>query len=183
MIFWGCPLYFNPLPHTRENRYNGDNGLSIFYFNPLPHTRENVKPDSVYNSVDISIHSLIRGRTTSLTSLLRRCPPFQSTPSYEGEPTDDDIDIQFEFISIHSLIRGRTRFRLSFQKQLRISIHSLIRGRTKQGRKLLIQEQFQSTPSYEGERQTNCDICKGVFISIHSLIRGRTHGQARCRTL
>ena len=78
----------------------------------------------------ISIHSLIRGRTT--------IQPI-------GEPLN-------ACISIHSLIRGRTQPRKSVSLLYRISIHSLIRGRTlTNAADCNSHGKFQSTPSYEGE--------------------------------
>ena len=122
----------------------------------------------------ISIHSLIRGRTT--------IQPI-------GEPLN-------ACISIHSLIRGRTQPRKSVSLLYRISIHSLIRGRTlTNAADCNSHGKFQSTPSYEGEpvsepissltsyfnplphtRENYIEWGSTylTLISIHSLIRGRT---------
>ena len=146
--------HFNPLPHTRENddllnfrliickfqstpSYEGEQKFRLFHrlqnhFNPLPHTRENEQlatPNTCFEN--ISIHSLIRGRTTPRRSfskpfgnfnplphtrendmgetLTKPQKQFQSTPSYEGEPVRGCRGNQESAISIHSLIRGRTK--------------------------------------------------------------------------
>ena len=78
------------------------------HFNPLPHTRENIGGEANEQNNEISIHSLIRGRTGLYHWLWTQ-----------------------EQISIHSLIRGRTTpFFYAMIKTKGISIHSLIRGRT-----------------------------------------------------
>ena len=55
---------------------------------------------------DISIHALLRGRTSPARALRRWCI-FQFTPSCEGEPKEPDR-FTVELISIHALLRGRT---------------------------------------------------------------------------
>ena len=85
----------------------------------------------------------------------------------------------------------------SFTKKFIISIHSLARGRTKCCAIWMIMNQFQSTPSQEGERHRLESASMYHLISIHSLARGRTdsrgginlgefisiHSLARGRTL
>ena len=79
--------HFNPLPHTRENVITIFTSYDLHNFNPLPHTRENIiVPKSALEIVYISIHSLIRGRTSAALALHQQIITFQSTPSYEGEP-------------------------------------------------------------------------------------------------
>ena len=122
-IFQSTPSYEGELCFGRCQ------GLGKDHFNPLPHTRENGKnKDSDTDPMSISIHSLIRGRTSTVKRLSKSLT-FQSTPSYEGERPNDKIRIVAKMISIHSLIRGRTRQK----SQEKIS------------------QTFQSTPSYEGE--------------------------------
>ena len=101
--------------------------------------------------LNISIHSLIRGRTIK-SSVSSSESTFQSTPSYEGEHTTVLRVKKGQLISIHSLIRGRTRNVNKCWNGNIISIHSLIRGRTSTTEQMVKDIQFQSTPSYEGER-------------------------------
>ena len=133
-----CIADFNPLPHTRENTQTRTERSKKKYFNPLPHTRENLEmawKTVKYN--DISIHSLIRGRTncgvhssssipnfnplphtrenTNLTPQKYINYLFQSTPSYEGERADVEAEMHGDGISIHSLIRGRTLLKWSLR--------------------------------------------------------------------
>ena len=102
----------------------------------------------------ISIHSLIRGRTSKVADW------------FEAEK-----------ISIHSLIRGRTALRsLAYIGGIFQSTPSYEGelGRAYRGGSSLT---FQSTPSYEGEHKPRSDTLIKIAISIHSLIRGRT---AKC---
>ena len=102
-------MYFNPLPHTRENRLY-----------TLPRQRQG----------GISIHSLIRGRTFSSFSISSIMPYFNPLPHTRENAETIDRGFGGGEISIHSLIRGRTQFKRNRISNQSISIHSLIRGRT-----------------------------------------------------
>ena len=79
------------------------------YFNPLPRKRENLTvPIIPFSKIDISIHSLVRGRTAGVVYELK----------------------EQVAISIHSLVRGRTFKNAGYGWLVIISIHSLVRGRT-----------------------------------------------------
>ena len=71
---------FNPLPHTRENNKNSVLSEDSRYFNPLPHTRENCDDDKLLYLNNISIHSLIRGRTNIRSKLFWRYGYFNPLP-------------------------------------------------------------------------------------------------------
>ena len=98
-------------------------------FNPLPHTRENRLQSSVYIRIyDISIHSLIRGRTAS-----------------------QHIYTAVKWISIHSLIRGRTCLSCSRREENKFQSTPSYEGEQSLPIKSVLRVTFQSTPSYEGE--------------------------------
>ena len=189
--------YFNPLPHTRENTERFWGIVGADNFNPLPHTRENAIPmPTRFTGWQISIHSLIRGRTnkTNNDAVLKS---FQSTPSYEGEPYTLDFDSISSVISIHSLIRGRTVSSLS-RSFIKYYFNPLPHTRENYGccrtRLDLInfnplphtRENAQNQLRFRGHRNFNplphtrenvkpaISFTVLVGISIHSLIRGRT---------
>ena len=122
-------FYFNPLPHTRENDFYNVSLDYIADFNPLPHTRENVVKDGLKDVLSISIHSLIRGRTNSATTIVLPRANFNPLP-HTRENKASSSEIPSAEISIHSLIRGRTVLWCFVGLSIIISIHSLIRGRT-----------------------------------------------------
>ena len=103
------------------------------------------------NSLSISIHSLVRGRTVG-------------TMASESKKR----------ISIHSLVRGRTHSGIYKRIIEDISIHSLVRGRTvwliSVGREI---DHFNPLPR---KRENGYNILpqEVYVISIHSLVRGRT---------
>ena len=121
----------------------------------------------------ISIHSLVRGRTSLRKADAHQAHHFNPLPR-ERENKDKEDAENGDAISIHSLVRGRThkaavflailvhfnplpreRENNVFSRSFRtfdISIHSLVRGRT--------------PPLFF--------IGQGSAISIHSLVRGRT---------
>ena len=124
-------------------------------------------------TVNISIHSLVRGRTIISSiqdlsplyfnplprkrennyqkQLIRLCSYFNPLPR-KRENGFRCPPAALQLISIHSLVRGRTQFASPRNRTVRISIHSLVRGRTA----LFVWLMY------------------AVRISIHSLVRGRT---------
>ena len=134
---------------------------------------------------DISIHSLIRGRTHFVNKNRQTLWHFNPLP-HTRENGIQGYTRRVHDISIHSLIRGRTRcfpLRVGLQRHFNplphtrensdkmtntslffISIHSLIRGRTASELTGLTLTLFQSTPSYEGEPvHGQCRNCGGNF--------------------
>ena len=59
----GTARNFNPLPRKRENCRETPYLLNKKYFNPLPRKRENGRTTNIQRTDEISIHSLVRGRT------------------------------------------------------------------------------------------------------------------------
>ena len=147
-LFQSTPSYEGELHYWALCRYSKN--ISI---HSLIRGRTAARSPTRTSSANISIHSLIRGRTAALKGRPEEKRKFQSTPSYEGE----------------------LRLFLFFYGKICISIHSLIRGRTRTaGREWTVIKIFQSTPSYEGEPDCGARMDGDKNISIHSLIRGRT---------
>ena len=174
---WQGPFQSTP-SYEGERQKQGQRHRPDVHFNPLPHTRENLDREKVIQKLNISIHSLIRGRTVARQKIPRKAP-FQSTPSYEGElvPSMSTVPIASDFnplphtrenysitfihlrtIYFNPLPHTRENF-IKQPKQLKptISIHSLIRGRTQSSFGYAGSLAFQSTPSYEGELYCRSD--------------------------
>ena len=102
-------IYFNPLPRKRENLCRFAVLRSDRYFNPLPRKRENDAPVWTDEHLEISIHSLVRGRTLSEQKQNPALTDFNPLPrKRENHITAKSVMPLFS-ISIHSLVRGRTR--------------------------------------------------------------------------
>ena len=130
--------------------------------------------------VEISIHSLARGRTPESLQCYAYSRDFNPLPRKRENYKLQTIAYYFKIISIHSLARGRTLLRkYSNAVYIYISIHSLARGRTLSFRRsIVLSSKFQSTPSQEGEPLLQPNFAVSGAISIHSLARGRTKRQA-----
>ena len=134
--------HFNPLPRERENEFTGNSERVVPYFNPLPRERENLTAFYAFlQSLQISIHSLVRGRTHGCRRLPQPLRYFNPLPRerencfrsllhgqcsyFNPLPRERENDVKRvifsdEYISIHSLVRGRTRTRCRNTQQERI---------------------------------------------------------------
>ena len=123
----------------------------------------------------ISIHSLIRGRTTAEVVLTSE-NLFQSTPSYEGEQYRAYRCRQKEnhFNPLpHTRENGQgCREFEEYSTHFNPLPHTRENGASRPDKSL--RREFQSTPSYEGELYIEAEWTEQAVISIHSLIRGRT---------
>ena len=116
--------------------------------------RKNILRCYASTAMLISIHSLIRGRTTSpkaIRSALLNFNPLPHTRENAAQAPQSVADIT----DFNPLPHTR--------ENVKCGIHTAQNG------------EFQSTPSYEGELVTYSKVTVGMPISIHSLIRGRTH--------
>ena len=107
---------------------------------------------STIKKQEISIHSLVRGRTALQRLFGQRKSDFNPLPRKRENPTCGGTSRKsYHF---NPLPRKRENFACSDKccRKIKISIHSLVRGRTEKLRKGSIMES----------------------ISIHSLVRGRT---------
>ena len=100
-------------------------------FNPLPRERENHGQVVTFNAVLISIHSLVRGRTSARVTVKSAGGLYFNPLPRERENVNKDNYWLLKKISIHSLVRGRTTLLNWLTKDGVISIHSLVRGRTR----------------------------------------------------
>ena len=121
-------------------------------FNPLPHTREN----------------------SALRTYPQAIPPFQSTPSYEGEQRKNFDRSDKKYFNPLPHTRENRCFAFWVRRENQFQSTPSYEGERHTAGSKSRPCKFQSTPSYEGERVTRAETSVEQGISIHSLIRGRT---------
>ena len=150
-----CKLWhFNPLPHTRENTIIVIVWRGFFGFQSTPsYEGELVRHLPMSPSMTFQSTPSYEGEPSLCVITFQHTKLFQSTPSYEGERVGYLGNSRIDHFNPLPHTRENSSTSVCISLSFGISIHSLIRGRTPSVFPVLLKiSEFQSTPSYEGER-------------------------------
>jgi len=164
---------FNPRPRARANDHSR---LWLILNNVSIHALARGRTTSKQAEIclrAVSIHALARGRTTTERNTKYGINCFNPRPRARANNLGASAK-QADKVSIHALARGLTWQRFldfldggSFNPRPRARANTVSRSRP-------ICQQFQSTPSREGEPSRQRIPKASDAVSIHALARGRT---------